>query len=98
MNWDIPSWYGFVLLALAAYRTWRLIAEDAILDRIREPVLRRLPKKLEEGMACPFCLGAWIVIGWWLAWTAWHEWTLIVAAPFALSGAVGVFAAHLDPD
>lgn len=44
----IPEPYWFVLLALIAYRTWRLIAEDAILDRPRRWLVR-LPRDWSEG-------------------------------------------------
>lgn len=98
MNWDYPTWWGFALLVLAAYRVWRLLAVDLIFDRPRRRILRHVPRKFHEGVECPYCFGAWVVAAWWLAWIAWPHWTLIVATPFALSGALGVFAARLDPD
>lgn len=69
----IPRPYEFVLLALIAYRTWRLIAEDDILERPRYWLVR-LPRGWEEGDAipkeyreklalfitCPWCAGAWV--------------------------------------
>jgi hypothetical protein len=98
VSWDAPDWWAFVLLFLAAYRSWRLIALDAIFDRWRQPVLRRVPEKLHQGVECPFCFGAWFAIGWWLAWIVSHDWATIIATPFALSAAVGIFAAQFDPD
>ena len=80
----------------------RLLAEillnRAILDRAREPIMRRLPDKAEQGLSCPFCLGAWIALGFWVAWIVWPHWTLMAATPFALSATVGLIAANLDPD
>lgn len=43
----IPEPYQFILLALVAYRGWRLVAEDAILDRPRRWLVR-LPRDWEE--------------------------------------------------
>lgn len=98
MTWAVPDWYVLILLALATYRVWRLLAEDAILDPVRRPVLRRFPsEKLVEFVECPFCAGWWIGIVWWLCWTAWPEWTTIVAVPFALNAVAALVAARLDP-
>lgn len=94
----MPNWWAFGMLGLAAYRTWRLLALDSVIDRWRQPILRRIPEKLHEGVVCPFCFGAWNVAAWWLFWLAWAHWTLVIATPWALSAAVGVFAANLDPD
>lgn len=97
MTWAVPSWWPFLLLALAAFRTWRLIAEDTILNRPRARFVRWLPKG-EEFVLCPWCSGAWISVGWWLAWCAWPHWTLVVSVPFALSAVVALVAVNLDPD
>lgn len=97
MTWTIPNWYGLLLLALAAFRLWRLLGEDTILDRPRAALVRRMPKG-EEFITCAWCAGAWISIGWWLAWVAWPHWTLVVAVPFAISAIVGLVASNLDPD
>lgn len=99
----IPTWWGFILLAAAAYRTWRLIG----LDTITEPLRRRatglpdswehgdeLPKGYREWLAvflqCPWCAGADIAIGWWLLWRFWPHLTTEATVPFALSAAVGL--------
>lgn len=97
MDWDFPTWWGFVVIVLAAYRVWRLIALDSVFDRPRNRVLRRVPEKLHEGVQCPFCLGFWVVVAIWLLWIAWPKWTLIIAAPFALNGALGLLYANADP-
>ena len=44
----IPEPYQFILLALIAYRLWRLIAEDDILEGPRR-LLVRLPRNWQEG-------------------------------------------------
>lgn len=78
----IPEPYLFILLALVAYRVWRLVAEDAILDLPRRWLVRlpstwkegdSLPRKYRGELAlfinCPWCAGAWVsllVYGFWL--------------------------------
>jgi hypothetical protein len=95
----IPDWYELLLLALAAYRLWRLLAEDDILDRPRrwlvrlgsewekegDPVPANYRASLAEFLTCPFCFGAWVALGWWGAWQIWPHATLVVAVPFAIS-------------
>lgn len=98
MSWDVPNWWAFLLLVGAAYRTWRLVALDAVIDRWRQPLLRRIPEKLHEGIECSYCLGFWVGICWWVAWIASHHWTLLVATPLALSASIGIVGARLDPD
>lgn len=101
MTWNFPTWWGFLLLALAAFRLWRLIGEDVILERPRNWLERRYGDRGEYWAAfvtCPWCAGAWIAIGWWLAWIAWPHWTLVVATPFAISAVAGLIAANIDPE
>ncbi len=95
MTWQIPTWYGTILLALAAYRVWRILAEDTILDRPRD---RWFPEgaKRTEFIGCPWCLGAWVAIAWTILWWWQPHWTLVVAFPFALSTVVGGLAMLLD--
>lgn len=83
----VPGWWPFVLLALAAWRTWRLLAEDVILDLPRAELLGRAPDKLVDMWLCPWCLGWWVTLAWWGAWLAWPHATLIAATPFALNAA-----------
>jgi len=68
----IPSVWHFVLLALAAFRLWRLLADDDILDTPRRKLLGLVgwqegddpPDGYREKWAlfltCPWCAGAWI--------------------------------------
>jgi hypothetical protein len=93
-----PSWWEFVLLALAAYRTWKLIAEDTILDRPRNWTIKQAfkiwgPKGkdyLETLLECPWCAGFWVSLAWWGAWQAWPHGTLVAAGAMALSAVVGI--------
>ena len=106
----VPSWYAFALLALAAYRTFRLVGEDTVLDRPRHWLVR-LPRKWKEGDAipesyrqelalwlqCPWCAGFWHTLAWLAAWQIWPHATLVAAALFALSAVVGIAGHLLDP-
>lgn len=101
----IPSWYGFILLSLAAWRSWYLLAYDDILSRPRRYVTK-VPRSWKEGdpaprgsrywlidwLECPFCSGWWSAIIWYGTFLVWPHGTLI-AAVFCALGA-GVVAAH----
>lgn len=79
----IPEPYVFVLLALIAFRLWRLIAEDDILEKPRRWLVR-LPYEWEEGqklpdeykekwalfITCPWCAGAWVSLLVYAIWVA----------------------------
>ena len=98
----IPDWYEVILLSLAAWRLWYLIAEDDILDKPRRYVTRLgdkwesegdpIPKEYRIGFAnwltCPYCFGAWIALAWWGAWLIWPYESLLAAAPFVISTGV----------
>jgi hypothetical protein len=101
---DIPGWWEALLLALAAWRVFHLIAFDDLLDRPRRYVTRLSPswhaegdatgERYREGLAgfltCPFCLGFWITIAVWAAWLVFPTETVWVAVPLALNaGLVG---------
>ena len=106
----IPNWYELLLLGLAAYRTWKLLAEDVILDRPRAWIVglsdwtagQRTPASYREGLAefitCPWCFGAWNAIGWWGLWQAFPHFALVAAVPFAISVVVGSIASVLPDD
>jgi len=92
--------WAFVLIAVASYRVWRLLAEDTILDRPRrwalrlgswregQPAPEGYRAKVGEFVACPWCMGFWIALAWWGAWQLWPEGAVVPAVPFALSAAV----------
>lgn len=79
----IPPVWQFILLALAAYRLWRLLADDDILERPRRYLLR-LPRTWQEGdsiprkyrnewalfLTCPWCAGAWVSLVTYIGWVA----------------------------
>lgn len=106
----IPAWWQFTLLSLAAYRLWRLLAEDTILDGPRLRVYRAVgwnPEsddeppptyraKLAIFISCPWCAGFWISLAAWGAWSWEPHWTLVACAPLAVSAAVGLVAKNWD--
>lgn len=100
---SVPGWYVLVLLSLAAFRTWRLLAEDDILERPRRYVTRTpstwregdpSPSTVRFGVAefieCPWCLGFWVTLGWWAAWEIWPFEVEVAAVPMALSALVPI--------
>jgi hypothetical protein len=107
---NVPNWWETTLLALAAFRTWKLLAEDDILDRPRRYVTRLGPKwkkegdpipkayraKLAEFLSCPYCFGAWIGLVWWGLWEAWPHGVLVAAVPFAISAVIVLVAKAAD--
>jgi hypothetical protein len=80
---SIPTWWEFLLLSLAAWRTFQLLAFDDILARPRRYVMR-----WSEFLECPYCFGAWLSLGWFTAWEVWPHGTLVVSVPLALSTAL----------
>lgn len=106
---NVPDWWQTALLALAAFRIFRLLGEDTILDRPRAWALRlgnwqegqRVPASYREKwgtfITCPWCAGFWISLAWWGAWLVWPHGTLVAATPFAISAVVGLVA-KLDLD
>ena len=109
---SIPNWYPAVLLALAAWRVFQLLAFDDILEGPRRYIFR-IPKDWDgespltgksyrETFAmfvqCPYCAGFWIALGWWVAFELWPHWTVIIAVPFALSAGVIAVAKILSSE
>lgn len=99
---SIPGWYTLTLLSLAAFRTWRLLAEDDILDRPRR-YITKLGKKWEKdgdvlpidyrmGLAqfisCSWCLGFYVGLAWWGTWQTWPHGTSVAAVVFAISALI----------
>lgn len=96
-----PGVWTFVLLAAAAWRTWMLLAHDEILDGARDRVygldeitwednridVKYRRPRLLRFVECPYCLGFWLAVAWWAAWTAWDG-TAWLAAPWAISAAL----------
>jgi hypothetical protein len=97
----VNDWLELLLVALAAWRTWHLLAEDTILDRPRRYVTRLgdwqqegdpVPPDhrfgLREFIECPYCLGFWVALAWTGFYALWPDATTWAAVPFALNAAV----------
>ena len=99
---NVPNWWETLLLALAAWRVFHLLAHDDILDGPRRRVLRLAKTWKKDGDAtgelyrenwaafitCPYCAGFWIALVWWAAWLVWPHATLVAATPFVLNAGV----------
>jgi hypothetical protein len=101
---SVPDWYEVTLLGLAGFRVWRLIAHDTIFDPIRERILRLegwtegepvpdgFRDRLAEFLVCAWCLGFWIAVIAWALWQISPTWTLVFAAPLAISSVIALIA------
>jgi Protein of unknown function (DUF1360) len=76
-----------LVVALAGWRTYRLLASDAILDRPRAWLAEERPL-VDDFVACPFCLGFWVAFAWTLLYAGWPEGAFWIALPFAFSAAL----------
>ena len=102
----IPSLYAFALLALAAFRSWVLLARDDITKNLRQWMFLRTGGVVNaarsafwwEFVQCPWCFGFWIAIAWYIAWLIWATGALVLAVPFALSAVVALIEEHRDSD
>ena len=101
----IPDWFQLLVLSAAAFRVWRLLAEDDILDAPRRSLLRLgnwrqegdpIPANCRLGwsrwLGCYWCCGFWVALAWWGAWQWSQHWTMVIAVPWAISALVGGIA------
>jgi len=100
-----PSWFQFLILGLAAWSTYHLLANDDILDRPRRWVLRLGDEWTKDGdpvpddyrlkwgqfLSCPYCAGFWIWIAWLVFW--WAAPGAALPAAFVMGGRAIVIAA-----
>jgi hypothetical protein len=98
----IPDWYALLLVGVAAWRTFQLLAYDDILDRPRRWVLRMGDEWRKQGdpvpddyrlklglfLVCPYCAGFWVGLSWWIAWEISPFWTQVFAVPFVINAIV----------
>lgn len=109
MTSEIPTWYGLVLLSLAAFRTYRLIGRDTILDPVRkwavglpsnwqegQPVPADYREKLAVFLECGWCSGFWNALAWWGLWLISHTWATWAAVPWALAAIVALVEKNAD--
>jgi hypothetical protein len=101
---SVPYWWEALLLTLAAWRLFHLLAFDDILDRPRRYVTRLSPGWKREGDAtgeqyretlamfitCPYCAGFWISAVIWILWLIFPTETVWLAVPLAVNaGLIG---------
>lgn len=104
-----PHPFIFVLLALAALRTFRLLALDSFppIEWVRERLLgtTRLGGEvyfdrplLADWLVCAWCSGLWYTAAWYAAWLLWPHATIYAAVLMALSALVGAAQHYLSDD
>jgi hypothetical protein len=107
----IPEPWEFALLALAAFRLWKLVGDDAILDWPRDRLLHwvgdKAPERfvrLEYFITCPWCAGAWAsllaYVGWMATLGEWPDsagdFAVAAGVWFAISAVVGYLGVGID--
>lgn len=103
----IPSWWPALLLGIASWRTFHLLAFDDILNPLRNRLVG-LPAnattrkggvvKLMDFIECPYCLGFWVGLAWWGAWSIWPHGVLIGASAVAIASAAAIGQRLLSSD
>lgn len=94
----MPTPFEAVLLALAAWRIWHLIANDDLTERPRTWALARLHGKWDDFIACPYCAGFHLSLVIYLFWVWLPDATIYVCIPFALNAAVIALSKILSSD
>ena len=79
----MPTPFEALLLGLASWRTWQLVANDDLTEPLRDRYLKN--EKVLDFVECPYCLGAWIAGAWVVAFATWSDGTLWAALVMALA-------------
>jgi hypothetical protein len=79
-----------LLIGLASYRIWRLIAIDTITAPLRRPI--KPGSWVDQLVSCAWCLGFWITI----AITFALDQFLPIPVPFLIAAVASVFTAAVD--
>lgn len=102
---NIPNWWQTLLLLSAAYRVWRLLAYDTILETPRTWVLDRIdPTRNEKWslfLLCPWCAGFWITgvaLALYCIWYGWIGVLNFLVVWFAMSLGVGLLGSKVDTE
>lgn len=104
--------WAFVLVALGAYRLWRIVARDSITEKARvaatgyadadapplEPGTRSPRRYLSALIRCAWCSGFYIAVAAYVCWRLWPHATLTGATPLALSAVLGLTRKNLDKE
>lgn len=89
----LPDFLKFLIFALAAWRTTRLLIEDVILEPLRERFWAKWPPestKLGYLSTCYWCLGLWVAVIWGLVFWFGGSIGLLIAVIFAFSALIGL--------
>jgi hypothetical protein len=81
-----------LLLALASWRVWHLLAKDDLTEPLRDRFLKN--EAVLDFVECPFCLGAWVAGAWVVAFATWPDVVVWAALVFAVAS-VPVFVNHM---
>lgn len=104
-----PSPFVALLLFGGAFRIYRLLAKDVILDGPRgwalglagwqpgAPIPAKYREKWATFLTCPWCMGFWITLAWWLAWQQWPHAITVASVPLSINALLGLVA-KLDAD
>lgn len=96
-----PGLTALVVLSLATFRVWHLLAYDTVLDGLRAWVFRwdgegeppaAYRRRLDDFIGCPWCAGFWVALAWWAAWLVWPATTLRCALLPAVSAVAALLS------
>jgi hypothetical protein len=80
-----------VVVGLAAFRLWRLVAVDSLLAPFRAV----LSDRLVSWLSCPWCAGFWVGLAVWAVWRFWRsEWVDASLFVLAVSAVVGLTGSY----
>lgn len=74
-----------------------LLAEGVDPWTARRPPISKRRYYVAKLLHCPWCVGFWISCMYAIGAYEWPHATILIAAPFAISAAVGLIAKQLDP-
>jgi hypothetical protein len=88
----MPDPFEALLLALAAWRVWHLIANDDLTEPLRDRYVKN--EAVLDFIECPYCLGAWLAGAWVVAFAIWPQGVIWAALVFAVAS-VPVIVNHM---
>lgn len=108
---NVSDEFEIILVAIAAWRTFNLIAFDKVLNQPRQWLVKlgwdwkegdEIPEQYKLDWAyfltCPYCAGFWISFVWWVAWLIAPHPVAIFAVLFFFATTVVALAKPLTPE
>ena len=80
-----------LLIGVASYRLWRLLAEDLVIEHWRDWMLVRSPAWVDAMISCAWCLGSWVAFA--VTWLT--DATIGIEAPVLVALAAAVVVGWL---